>query len=253
MDRSFALSVQGLVAGYRQLDVLAHRIANLDTSGALPREAVLEENPGLWFTLLPPEGDPRGVYLGAGVRLAATPFGEDRRIPVGTGSATDLFAEDGGWFALRSTDGDEVVYAPSLSLTRVPGADGDRLAVGQYVLLTEGGESLVLPPGAAFRVDREGRVFVREGEGERFLTRIAVGRLANPDALRPIGGGLYASDAGVLEFSLPAAVRQGVRGVPGDAEVLARTLPAARYLSLATRTLGAADAFAGMAADLVRR
>ncbi|MBE3549989.1 MAG: Flagellar basal-body rod protein FlgF [Brockia lithotrophica] len=253
MERSFSLSVQGLVAGLRQLDVLAHRVANLDTPGALPREAVLEENPGLRFTLLPPESDPRGVYLGTGIRLAATPLGDDRGISVETGSATDLFAEDGGWFALRALDGGEVVYARSLSLTRVPGPDGDRLMVGRYALLADGGGPLVLPSGAAFRVDAEGRVFVREGTGERFLARLSAGRLANPEALRPMGDGLYFAPAGIAEFSLPTIVRQGVRRVPGDAEVLARTLPAARYLSLTARALSAADTFAGMAAELIRR
>jgi len=255
VDRSFSIATQGLVAGLYQLDVLAHSVANLDTPGMLPREAILQENVGSRFMLLPSGGDPpgRGVYLGEGIHLAGTPVGNTHGILVETGRETDLFAQDDGWFVLRALDGREVVYARSLSLTRVPSPEGDRFVVGRFALLTEDGEPLVLPSGVAFRVNPEGNVIVVEGESEQVVTRLSVGRIANPDMLQSLGDGLYFAPAGSISFALPAQVHQGVREVPGDAEILVQMIPAARYLSLAARAFGAADTFSGMAADLVRR
>jgi flagellar basal-body rod protein FlgG len=193
----------GLSALNTKLDVIAHNLANVNTTGFKSSRANFEdlmyverEQPGTENAL----GDikPTGLYVGLGVKVSGTEVNFTPGPPVDTGIATDLRIDGTGFFQVQVEDS----TAPGgIAYTRA----GNFTINADNELVLANSQGRRLEPVIALPADRigdptimsDGRVFVRlPGQSElEEVGQIQLATFANPTGLAQIGENLFAFTA----------------------------------------------------------
>lgn len=118
-----------------------------------------------------------------------------------TGNPLDLAISGNGFFRVRA--GDEILYSRQGQFKL--GADGAVVNRQGHVLQQSGGGDLVLER-ASVEILEDGTVL----DGARPIGKIGVYAAADPAALRPLGGSMFAGREDAIEEAPAAGVRQGM-------------------------------------------
>lgn len=174
----------------REMDVIAHNIANLSTSG-FRREGVvfseyvqrMEEGPSLSMAW----GNGRAVDLSQAGLTA-------------TGGTFDFAIQGEGFFLIETPDGQQLSRAGSFT----PSPEGELVTPDGFRLLDEGGAPVFVPPGAGpVAMAQDGTLSVNGAP----LSRIGLWQPVDPLSLRHQAGTLFSADA--VEPADGAVLRQG--------------------------------------------
>ena len=193
MDPSLKAAASGMVAQQTRVDVIAHNLANVNTTGFKRSRAHFED---LLYQTVQGTGVANGngaestpaVQIGRGTRLAAVQRVDGQGPLEQTGRPLDLAVEGEGWFQVE-TPGGEMAY------TR----DGSFTVSDRGMLTNHAGYPLVpaitIPEEASeFTVSRGGVVTVLlAGRAEPLeIGRVELARFSNGPGLRALGENLFA-------------------------------------------------------------
>jgi len=208
MINSLFIAKTGMESQQTQLDVIAHNLANVSTTGYKRAHAVFED---LMYQNLRQAGAqngedselPTGLHLGLGVRTVATTRDFTPGIPQESGSDLDVAINGAGFFEISLPDG-------STAYTR----DGAFQLDAQGQLVTAAGlplaAGITIPQGAGkITIAPDGQISaVLPGQPEAEpLGQITLVRFINPAGLEPRGDNL---------FTETAASGQPQQGTPGS-------------------------------------
>ncbi len=194
MEKTLRTAATGLAAQQRFVEIIAHNLANVNTTGF---KRVRPEFQDLLYETLRTLGStaPQGametvheVQIGSGTELIATTrsFAQGDLQP--TNNPLDLAINGDGFFILRRPDG-TTVYSRDGSFR----LDRDGRIVSSHGYVLEPG--IVVPEDAVqLRISRDGVVSVlsADGSSEQVLGQLQLARFINPAGLRAIGENLYA-------------------------------------------------------------
>ena len=197
MRSSFWIGASGLREHQRALDVVAHNVANVNTT-AFKRER-MEFQDLMYQTLREPglrnfEGEmsPAGIHVGLGVRPAATQRIFEQGSLNRTENALDLALTGEGFYQITLPDGNmaytrDGAFKLSSEGTLVTSAG---FFLYPNISIPEGGQVLTVDGGGALSVVLPG------DESSTQIGQLELVRFINPAGLRAIGGSLFtATDA----------------------------------------------------------
>lgn len=202
----FQIAYSGLYARERELEVISHNIANLQTAGYKRSQVITEDEvlPGVEQAL--EKWLPGGAYLATTRRLFQQGAIET------TGQTWDLALDGPGFFQIQQPDG-TIAYTRSGTF-RTDQAGRLVTTDGMWVL-----PPIVIPAGAReVYVDRSGAVSAQVNGQMQQVGVLELARFANPEGLLMVGANRYVATAA----SGPAQVARA--GSPGYAEIVARAL-----------------------------
>ena len=250
------IAASGLLVQQRNLDVVAHNIANADTIAFKRLRLAAQDLPNGAdrFLALGGAGVAEPVELGRGVALA----GIERLVAPGPLLPTDHpldLALGGDTFLVVAADG-RTAYTRDGALEL--DAAGRLTTAGGYVVQPE----IVVPAEAtAVRIDGNGQVWATLGAEEQVVGQLQVARFGNPAGLLAIGNGLFVPtvNAGAPTVGAPGAgdlpaLQPGMLEA-SNVELAAeftRMLQAQRAYQLNLRALQAWDEMIGQAANVRR-
>jgi len=174
----------------REMQVVAHNIANISTTG-FRREGVIfaeyvqrqAEGPSLSMA----NGNARHVDLSqAGISQ--------------TGGTFDFAIQGNGFFLIETPQGERLTRAGSFT----PSAEGELVTADGHRLLDQGGAPVFVPPNAGVVALAQDGTLSADGTP---LTRIGLWQPADPVSLRHQAGTLFSAD--VLEPAADATLLQG--------------------------------------------
>ncbi len=192
MIRALWTAATGMVAKQTEIDVIAHNLANVNTTGFKKARAEFQDLMSLGFRAAGAPADNTGVVptsgqVGLGTRVAAV----QRLFSQGdfqyTGNPLDLAIEGDGFFQVRLPDG---TVAYTRDGTFKLDAEG-RLVTSDGLLLEP---NVTIPPGASkVTISANGIVSaVLPGESAPTeLGRIELARFSNPAGLEAVGRNLF--------------------------------------------------------------
>lgn len=188
-----SIAALGMQQDQLRLTAISQNLANVLTPGykkqvvvgaAFAQQMALAGTPGV--PALPPQGALAIDASAATLRYSANPH--------------DVAIDGDGFFELAGADGPLYTRQGSLRAD----VNGRLVGVQQLPLAGVGGEMVVT--NAPMAIDASGDV----RQGERLVGRLKVVRFANPDALQPVGNGMYAQGgARLAEAGKGGAVRAG--------------------------------------------
>ncbi len=200
MENSLLVALSNQSVLRRQMDVIAHNIANMNSSGFKAQRLMIEDH-----TVRLPGGE--------------TAFGEDlafvrdvasiRNLSEGglesTGNPLDLAVRGDGWFVVESDVGERYTRNGHF---RVDG--GGRLVTADgHPVQGEGGGPIVLGAGdAQVVVARDGTVSSDSGE----IGRLRIVRFEDPRSLDAVAGGLMMSATPAVAVANPDVVQGMLEG-----------------------------------------
>lgn len=206
MEKTLRTAATGLAAQQRFVEIIAHNLANVNTTGF---KRVRPEFQDLLYERLRTLGTTAShevmesiheVQIGSGTELVATTrsFAQGDLQP--TNNPLDLAINGDGFFVLRRPDG-AMLYTRDGSFR----LDREGRIVSSHGYIVEPG--IVVPEDTAeLRISRDGVVtaVLAGGAGEQVLGQLQLARFINPAGLRAVGENLYAetvaSGAPVLEI-----------------------------------------------------
>lgn len=208
--RALSIAATGMNAQQKNLEVIAHNIANINTTGF--KRARAEFTDLIYQTErasgVPSQADsnivPEGAHIGSGVQIAAVRNVHLQGALTSTGNRFDLAIQGNGWLQIEGGDG-QTYYSRSGALNTNAG--------GQLVNL----DGLLVSPNITVPIDAieviindTGQVFARlpAQQDLQDLGQITLATFANEVGLTPMGGNLFAVSAASGDANV---------GVPGDA------------------------------------
>jgi flagellar basal-body rod protein FlgG len=207
MMRALSTAATGMDAQQTKLDVTAHNLANVNTSGFKKSRADFEDL--LYETLRAPgtsaaEGReiPVGIQIGHGTRLVATPSMFTAGQLQQTGNQLDLAIEGNGFFMVNMPDGRTAYTRAGTFKTNSQGqvttADGNPI------------EPAITVPHDATKVtigsDGTVSVIIANQTQPSQLGKLQLAAFANPAGLEKMGHNMY------LETAASGPARQGAPG-----------------------------------------
>lgn len=200
MENPSFIALSQQIALRRQMDVVANNIANLNTSGYKAERVMFAEY------LSPKAGTPQIPGDGGKISFVSE-VGTLRDTREGSMSLTnnpfDLALHGPGYFTVETPAGPRYTRAGSFQ----PDQQGRLVNPEGLPLLDSSGRAITLRQGES-RVEILPNGAIRSESGE--VGRINVVRFENEQALKPIGGGLYETDAEPLPNDGKTEVRQGM-------------------------------------------
>jgi flagellar basal-body rod protein FlgF len=190
-----ALSRQGGLR--RQMDIVAHNIANMNTAGFKGQDMMFVEH------LVKSRGGEKllGTKLAYARDIATlTNFNEG---PIEkTGNPLDLAITGDGFFVVQTDQGERYTRNGRLKLD-----EGGQLVNqnGQPVLSTGGQPFILAPEDTQITVSRDGTISTNNGD----LGKLRLVRFDNPQLLKRAAGGLYSSEAAPIDVEQPT-ISQGM-------------------------------------------
>jgi flagellar basal-body rod protein FlgF len=181
---------------HREMQVVAHNIANLSTSG-FRREGVVfaehvRETGGQAPELSMAHAHARSIDLTQGELTR-------------TGATFDFAIQGEGFFLLETPGGERMTRAGSFT----PNADGELVSTDGHRLLDAGGAPVFVPAQARdIALAQDG---TRSADGLP-LAQIGVVRPLAPETLLREGGALFASDAGIEPVEAPVLLQGFIEG-----------------------------------------
>ncbi len=225
MDSSLYSALFGALSNEHKLNLVANNLANVQTVGYkqdkvtfedtflhFAHDYILDSKPFLRGEPLWPDPDVKAKprlakqitdYSQGGLRL--------------TGNPLDLAIQGEGFFRVQDPNTGEVYLTRSGNF--LLDAEG-QIIDGNGNLLLAGGGPITLPPSAVVTIDNAGNVRV----GEEELGTLDLVTVGDPQALRRLGGNLYASpggEAGAEEELQPGVA---VEDAAGEAQTIRATI-----------------------------
>ena len=208
--RALAIAATGMNAQAKNLDVIAHNIANINTTGFKRARAeftdLIYQTERLKGSTASAGGAviPEGTHFGMGVRTAAVRAVHVQGQVAATGNRLDVALAGPGWFQIEAADG-STAYQRSGAFNldaegRIVTLDGLQLQ-----------PAITVPRDATdLTISDTGLVSARiPGQAEpQELGQIAIATFVNDVGLTPLGSNLFAQSAASGEPQV---------GVPGDA------------------------------------
>lgn len=208
--KALSIAATGMNAQQKNLEVIAHNIANINTTGF--KRARAEFSDLLYQTEraqgVPGRANqniiPEGAHVGTGVRTAAVRHVHLQGNLAATGNKFDLALTGNGWFQVEGTDG-QIYYTRSGAFNT--NANGELVNLDGNLV----SPNITVPQDTTeVIVNETGQVFARVG-GEadlQELGQITIAAFANDAGLTPLGNNLFAVSAASGEPNV---------GVPGEA------------------------------------
>ncbi|MCK4305675.1 MAG: flagellar hook-basal body complex protein, partial [Candidatus Eisenbacteria sp.] len=190
MLRALRTAASGMTAQQLYIDLVAHNLANVNTTGFKKSRASFEDL--LYQTLRPAgpgEGDtqvPAPLQVGHGTKLVSTPKVFSQGDSEVTGNPMDVAIEGDGFFQIQMPDG-TTGYSRSGEL-RIDGEG--RLVTPRGLPLTP---DITVPEDTeGILIDAQGKVYVRTAGSEAAteLGQLLLARFVNPSGLEATGGNL---------------------------------------------------------------
>lgn len=208
--RALAIAATGMNAQQKNLEVIAHNIANINTTGF--KRARAEFSDLLYQTEraqgVPGRANqsivPEGAHVGTGVRTAAVRNVHLQGNLTATGNKLDLALTGNGWFQIEGVDGQTYYTRSGAFNTNAEGqiVNLDGLLVSPNITVPEDATEIV--------VNNSGQVFAKIADETDLqeLGQLTLATFANNAGLTPLGDNLFAASAASGEANA---------GVPGDA------------------------------------
>lgn len=208
--RALVIAATGMNAQSRNLDVIAHNISNINTTGFKRARAEFTD---LIYETERARGSaasaggavvPEGTHFGMGVRTAAVRAVHLQGQIAETGNRLDIALNGPGWFPVEGADG-STLYQRSGAFNldaqgRIVNLDGLRLQ--PTITVPWDATELAISPSGLVSVRVPGQAEPQE------LGRIALATFVNDVGLTPLGSNLFAPSA---------ASGEAQTGVPGEA------------------------------------
>jgi flagellar basal-body rod protein FlgG len=207
--RALAIAATGMSAQQQNIEVIAHNIANINTTGFKRARAEFTDllyqterlqgvsNRGRDATI------PQGAQFGLGVRIAAVRSLQQQGAMTNTGNTYDLSMNGRGWFQVLGPDG-ETVYTRAGSFST--NENGQLVTVDGYQLTP----TITVPNNAlSVSISQTGLVnaMVAGQQQPQQIGQLTIATFPNDAGLDSLGGNL---------FRQTFASGQPVVGVPGD-------------------------------------
>ena len=209
--RALAIAATGMNAQAKNLDVIAHNISNINTTGFKRARAEFTD---LIYATERARGTtetangavvPEGTHFGMGVRTAAVRAVHVQGQIAETGNRLDLALNGPGWFQIEAADGTTVYQRSGAFNTNAEGQivtlDGLRLQPGLTV--PRDATDLSISPAGLVSVRLPGRAEPQE------IGQIALATFVNDVGLTPLGSNLFAQSAASGEPQTGIAGDQG--------------------------------------------
>lgn len=211
MLRSLYTAATGMAAQETKMDVIAHNLANTNTTGFKKNRVEFEDLLSETIrSAAPPAaqgggGPPSALQVGLGVRTVSTNRSQTQGDMIGTQNPLDVAIEGSGYFQVQRQNGEQ-------AFTRAGNFRVD--ATGR--LVTQQGDTIepgitVPPEATGLTIRPDGTVLAkmpgRDDQAELGSIELIV--FANPSGLEAAGGNLYNKTASSGE---PQAVRPGEQG-----------------------------------------
>lgn len=192
MMRALNTAASGMAAQQTSVDVIAHNLANVNTTGFRKNRAEFEDL--IYQNIRTPGGTtgegqtlPTGIQIGEGVRLVSTTQMHMQGSLLQTGNSLDIAIEGAGFFKIQRPGG-EIAYtrAGNFKLD----AEGRLVTVDGYEI----DPSLSIPTNAtSLTVSPDGTVSVTvpDSSATQEVGEIQLANFVNPAGLLAIGRTLY--------------------------------------------------------------
>lgn len=197
MIRSLHTAGSGMIAQQTQIDVIAHNMANVSTTGFRRSRAQFQD---LLYQQMRAPGartagggvQPTGLSVGGGTRTASTQLMHMQGSLQQTGNPLDLAIEGNGFFQVRRPDG-QTLYTRGGSLHLDP--DGrlvtsEGLPIEPATMIPQGATSVTITSDGTVSVTMPGSSETQE------MGRLQLASFMNPGGLDPVGHGLYRATSG---------------------------------------------------------
>lgn len=193
MENSIYLTLSRQLAVKNNMDVIANNIANMNTSGYRARNMVFSEY----------VSDVRGDIDPMSFGLDSSQYSVTDGGPLSqTGNPLDIAVVGPGFIQVQ-TEGGKPAYTRAGNLQL--GADGSLRTSAGFMVASQGGGSIVIPPGSSdIKIDERGVVSNQNGQ----LGQIGVMEFENIQQLTPLGNNLYTSDKPPLPAT-ESRIKQG--------------------------------------------
>src|ERR1700716_3059538 len=189
MEVSQRISVTGMLANQRQLEVVSNNLANVNSTGfkrAVAHSTDVGYQAGLTAPVGPGGLDVRLVGIGEGTQLADINHEFVPGALQATGNSLDVALQGDGFFQVNMPDG-STGYTRDGSF----GVDstGTVVTSGGLAVQSETGASLVTPPDAIeAHFDSAGQLLVTDNTGnDQILGRLGLSQFANSAGLMASG------------------------------------------------------------------
>ena len=213
MLRAFSTSATGMMAQQKLVDVIAHNLANVNTTGFKRshinfQDLLYEKEKQAGTEIAPGVNAPTGLEVGSGVRVGSTlkvfSLGEFRS----TNRNLDIAIRGEGFFQVLMPDG-ATRYTRDGSLQ--VNATGQLVTMSGYPIEP----AITIPTDAAtIDIGADGGVNVTDGTGTRSVVgTIDLARFANPAGLTAEGDNVFAPTDASGEAEIGTAAQDGFGAV----------------------------------------
>lgn len=199
MTNAAVISELGMVNDLRQIAIISHNLANINTAGFKREQPVTGAFSSRFESVLSAAG---ALHPGNEVTMPelTTIVDNSQGMLKLTGNPLDIAIEGDGFFELDTAQGARYTRKGAFSLD----VSGRLVTSDGHIVNGVNGDIRLLT--STPRIDKQGRVW----EGENMVGQLAVVQFKDNAALQRDGGGLYvANDAGEMRSTINNGVRQG--------------------------------------------
>ena len=261
MEVSQRISVTGMLANQRQLEVVSNNLANVNSTGfkrAVAHSTDVGYQAGLTAPVGPGGLDVRLVGIGEGTQLADINHEFVPGALQATGNSLDVALQGDGFFQVIMPDG-STGYTRDGSF----GVDANRTLItsGGLSVQSDSGSSLVIPPDSVdAHFDNAGQLVATDPTGtDQIIGRLGLAQFANSAGLLANGQNLWtpsvtsgtATPLTLGDANAPLVVAGALEGSNVDmADEFTRMIQAQRGYQMNSKVVQAWDDIQRMANDL---
>jgi flagellar basal-body rod protein FlgG len=215
--KALAIAATGMNAQQTNLEVIAHNIANINTTGFKRARAEfsdllyqVERAPGV-PSRAAQSVVPEGAHIGLGVKTTAVRTIHAQGSLIQTDNRYDVALAGNGWFRIQGADGEEVFTRAGAFNTN---QEGVLVTVDGYPVISDGGQIVISQDALAVNVSKAGEVYqtIATAGGatqEELVGQLALATFVNESGLEPLGDNLFRQTVASGEATLGLAGEVG--------------------------------------------